>query len=189
MKRSVLSVAVALLLIGTACTEEKDIDLVAALSNDYEFELNTTGTGDFNVEDVVTDNDLQDILNDLDGDLLAGFKKVSIEEIEVEIIDNQSSATSVEIGVVEFSLDGQSFIPLLSNQSFDIEDGVVSVTDLNRDGVIALRNRLADLLDNGNISEITARAIGSVNGSVNTRLRVSLISSVVGTQVVELPDL
>ncbi|MEM6358997.1 MAG: hypothetical protein AAF149_03760 [Bacteroidota bacterium] len=187
MKKTILSLAAALLLVASACTEEKDLDLVAVFSNDYEFEV--VGNGDFNLDDEVGTEDLQEIVDELDDELLEGYKRVSIEAIEVELVGNSVTANSITIDIVEITLGGSDLV-LFENQTFDVNGGVVSVTDLNAGTVSALKSRLEDLLVNNDFSPIAGKVQGSINdGQLNATLRVSLVASVVGTQEIELPDL
>ena len=66
MKKSILAIAAAAMFVMSACTEEKDIDLVAALNAEYEFDV--TGSGAFQESGTFSTSDLADISSNIDED-------------------------------------------------------------------------------------------------------------------------
>jgi len=187
MKRSILSLAVALLFVASACTEEKDIDLVAALNTEYEFEVD--GSGTFEESGAISTSELSDIVSDLDADLIAGLKRVSIEAIDVQLTPLSGNSASSVTGSLIMNLNGND-ITIFNNESINVDGNVISVTDLNPNGISALADRLESLIEDSDTSEIIGDVSGSVNGGdLSATLIITIRSSVVGTQVVELPNL
>ncbi len=83
-----------------------------------------------------------------------------------------------------------SDVTIFENLSIGVNDEIVTLTELNPAGVSALKARLRALVIDGDVSEISGNVNGSVNGgTLDANLVITIRSSVVGTQSVELPNL